>query len=530
MNKKMIAGLWAVALSLAGNAVAHESEAMKTVGRAIEAMGGYKLANIRAVMLKGQGRHFEPQQSLVPDGDAVLSGASAFVTSIDLVGGRARTEWERNLTTPVARVYKYSEVITPEAGLVNGIDSSGRTKQSRDSNPPQHTMSGQRLAVMLRELQRSSPQLLIAMRADPHSLKMLADELVAGKRLTAVEYKTGTDRFVVMFDQASGLPARIRTIDTDQAWGDINFDLILSDWRDVGGAKFSFHQIYTANDRIILHQTLDDVVLNPALAKDLFDIPAAMRAGAQPPSLHDVEYQWIFRRILAGGLLDTNELGFDPRMGGLRLEEIVPGVHHVVGGNPNNLVVEMKDHVVVFDAPNNETHTAASLAVIKAKFPHKPVKALVLTHHHMDHANGARGYGAAGATIYAGAGNGAYLRRMMTAPHNVRKDALSKRPRAVNVVEVADKRVLSDGQRTIELYRIANGHAEGMLIGFIPEAKLGYVTDLWAPGRDTEFGTARQRALVDAVEKAGIRPERFAGGHGAVASYADFAAKVRGAK
>ena len=65
-------------------------------------------------------------------------------------------------------------------------------------------------------------------------------------------------------------------------------------------------------------QTLDEVALNPVLAKDLFEIPAALRAGAQPPVLHDVEYQWIFRRMLAGGLLDTNELGFDPRMGGLR--------------------------------------------------------------------------------------------------------------------------------------------------------------------------------------------------------------------
>ena len=142
----------------------------------------------------------------------------------------------------------------------------------------------------------------------------------------------------------------------------------------------------------------------------------------------------------------------------------------------------------------------------------------------------ARGFGAAGAKIYVGAGNGAYLRNMMTSPHNVRKDSLAKKPRSVEVIEVADKTVLGDGTRSIELYRIANGHAEGMLIAYLPDVKLGYVTDLWAPGRDTEFGTARQRALVDAVEKAGIRPERFAGGHGSVASYPEFAAKVKAAK
>jgi glyoxylase-like metal-dependent hydrolase (beta-lactamase superfamily II) len=530
MIKQWCAAVLAACGLLAVPAGAHDSSAMHTVGRAIEALGGYRLANVRAVTIRGQNSHYEPQQSLRPDGEAVPSGTSAFTTTIDLVNSRARTEWERNLTTPTVRVYKFSEVVTPEAGYVKGIDSSGRNKQSRDSNPPQHTMSGQRLAVMLRELQRGSPHLLIAMRADPHSLKRLPDEFAAGKRLTAVEYKTEAARFVVMFDQASGLPARVRTIDTDQAWGDINFDLILSDWREVGGAKFAFHQIYTANERVVLHQTLSEVSLNPSLAKDLFEIPAQLRAGAQPPSLHDVEYQWIFRRMLAGGLFDTNELGFDPQTGGLRLEVIAPGVHHVVGGNPNNMVVEMKDHLVVFDAPNNETHTTATLAVLRAAFPRKPVKALVLTHHHMDHANGARGFGAAGAKIYVGAGNGEYIRRMMTSPHNVRKDALAKQPRAVEVIEVKDKLVLGDGTRSVELYRIANTHAEGMLIGYLPEAKLGYVTDLWAPGRDSEFGTERQRALVDAVEKAGIRPERFAGGHGGVASYVEFAGKVRGAK
>ena len=530
MNRYGFVALMAAACMIAGDAFAHDSDAMATVGRAIEALGGYKLANIRAVTIKGQGRHFEPQQSRVPDGEAIPSGASTFATTIDLASGRARTEWERNLLTPVARVYRYTEIVTPEAGYVNGIDSSGRTVQSRNSNPPQHTMSGQRLAVTLRELQRASPQLLIAMRADPHALKSLPDEIAAGQRLTAVEYKTAEDRFVVLFDQTTGLPARVRTVDTDQAWGDINFDLILSEWRDVGGAKFSFQQIYTANERVVLHQTIDEIIVNPPLAKDLFELPVALRAAAQPPATHDVEYQWVFRRMMAGGLLDTNEMGFDPRAGGLKYVEIAPGIGQVVGGNPNNLVVEMKDYLVVFDAPNNETHTAATLAVARAKYPSKPVKVLVLTHHHMDHANGTRGFAAAGAKIIVGAGDGAYIRQMINSPHNVRKDALAKKPRAVEVVEVADKMVLSDGTRTIELYRIANGHAEGMLIGYLPDAKLGYVTDLWAPGRDSVFGTERQRALIDAVDKAGIKPERFAGGHGAVASYPEFAEKVRAAK
>ena len=527
-------GGWAVLTAmigmLAGSALAHEESAMATVGRAIEAMGGYRLANVRVVTVKGTSRHFEPQQSWRPDGEAVPSGSSSFVLTRDLVNGLARIEWKRDLTTPVARTYTYTEVVTPAGGWVEGIDSSGRTRQSREAKPPQHAMSGQRLAVMLRELQRASPQLLIEMRADPHALKALPAVFAGGKRLDAVRYDAESSRFDVLFDPQTHLPARVRSVDTDQAWGDIDFDLILSDWREVGGAKFSFQQIYTSNGRVVALQTVDEVLLNPALAKDAFTPPAVLRASLQPQARHDVEYQWVFRRMLAGGLLDTEPLGYDPRDGGLRLVELAPGVHHVVGGNPNNLVVEMRDHLVVFDAPNGEAHTHASLAAIAAKYPHKPVKVLVLTHHHMDHASGARGYGAAGAKIVVGKGVGDYIRHMMKAPHIVRSDALAKKPRPVEVVEVEDKLVLADGSRTIELYRIDNSHAEGMLIGYLPELKLGYVTDLWAPGRDAVFGTERQRSLITAVDKAGIKPERFAGGHGAVASYPEFAEKVRAAK
>jgi glyoxylase-like metal-dependent hydrolase (beta-lactamase superfamily II) len=54
----------------------------------------------------------------------------------------------------------------------------------------------------------------------------------------------------------------------------------------------------------------------------------------------------------------------------------------------------MKDHLVVFDAPIGDGHSATVLGLLRAKYPNKPVKFLVLTHHHMDHAGGLRAYAA----------------------------------------------------------------------------------------------------------------------------------------
>jgi hypothetical protein len=64
-----------------------------------------------------------------------------------------------------------------------------------------------------------------------------------------------------------------------------------------------------------------------------------------------------------------------------------------------------------------------------------------------------------------------------------------------------------------------------MLIRYIPDARLGFCTDLWIPGRDQlgDKPTPGQADLV-AVKKLGLKPERFAGGHGTVDSYAERAA------
>ena len=501
----------------------NSSDAMDRVDRGLAAMGGAdKVAGLQSFLAKGTARHWEPEQSIKADGEMRLAGDSTFVLTRDLSKDAAVTEWDRNFVYPSTREYKFREIVTKNAGYVDGIDSTGRTKRDMESNPPRHAMSGVRLAAAQRELRRTSPILLAEMKAHPGDIE--ADEIAVGQgRMPAVRYQAGDTPFFVTFDPSTGLPARIRTVDADNIHGDSNYDLVLSDYRDVSGVKIAHTQSYQLNGKEVIHVQYQEARTDAALPQEAVAVPADLQAP--PPARGNVPYQWVIRRQFIGTYLDSDAVTHDSQGGGLKLTELAPGVLHVSGGSHNSFIVEMADHLVVFDAPVGEAQSRFTLDALKAKYPGKPVKLLVLSHHHMDHTGGARTFVAQGADVLVGKGNGAHFAKVFAAPHKVDGDSLDKSPRKPAIEEIADRKVLDDGKRKIEILRVDNPHADGMLIGYVPDAKLGFVVDLWSPGRDKlgDKATPAQQAVVAAVPRLSSTPERFAGGHGTVADYAPLA-------
>jgi len=88
------------------------------------------------------------------------------------------------------------------------------------------------------------------------------------------------------------------------------------------------------------------------------------------------------------------------------------------------------------------------------------------------------------------------------------------------VIEVDGKWSVNDGGREVDAYAVDNPHAEDYLIAYVHDAKLDVVTDLYVPGAPVP-SNAMVAALVKGVDKWGIKPERFAGGHGSTGPYAD---------
>ena len=523
-----------LAVSLAVSMVVAACASMQTGGRdlvtkAVSAQGGADaLAGVKTISYKATVRQWEPEQSATAGGEMRLANDSTVVTVVDVAKGTTRSDWVRNFQYPAPRTFTFSEIVAPEAGYVVGIDSNGRTKQSREANPPAHSMSSLRLATAQRELLAASPLLALELSQNPERVTGASSVTVGGVSHPAVDYRAGGHTLTVLFDPATGLPARVRALDYDNIWGDVTWDLVLADWQTVGTTRIATSRKYEMNGRVVIDMKLSDVTLNTPIAADRLAIPAPFLATARRAAAAGVPYQWVIRRQFIGTYLDSDQPSYDPQSSpGLKLEELAPGIQHVVGGSHNSLIVEMKDHLIVFDAPVSDWQSTWTISAARGKYVRKPVKYLVLTHHHMDHAGGIRAYADAGATIVTGQGTAAHFKRVLAAPFTrnpvLSQSDLTRTP----IVEVMGKHVLSDGTRQVEMHVLdPNPHADGLLIGYVPDAKIGFVTDIWSPGAGPlpDKLNPALAALVAGVKKAGIAPAKFAGGHGGAADYAPLAA------
>ena len=487
------------------------------------------------LIVKGTVQAWDPGESeSVADPYKPGWGTSTYTESYDRSRDLYRIEWVRPRANGGMR--EYTEIFTPEysasgeqmGGYVVGIDVNGAQpmRAVMIQGKPAHQMSGKRLTAELRELERFT--VLLDMHEHPERVSEIADQRANGKTYKAAQYRADHGTFIVLFDPATHLPAVVRTRDWEVHYGDTDYDATLSDWRDIGmGIKIPFHRLITANGIKIFDETLDNVRLNPQIPVDAFTVPTALRRNAPAAApTGQVPYQWILRRMGNGFYLDSDALYTDDG-GSLKLVDIAPNISMVQGGSHNTIIVATDSYLVTFDAPADDGMSNKVLEMAAAKYPGKPLRYVVLTHHHIDHTGGLRALSAAGATIVVGKGNGAFFRKMLSAPAGLNLYPIKGKVEP-KVIEAGDKWSVTDGGREIDAYALPTAHASGYLIPYIPDAKLGWVTDLWNPGAPVTMSNPNLVDIVNGVKKMGIAPERFAGGHGAVGNYADVVKAVGG--
>ena len=176
------------------------------------------------------------------------------------------------------------------------------------------------------------------------------------------------------------------------------------------------------------------------------------------------------------------------------MEELGAGLYRVrnlrSGFHP--LVVEFDDFVAVVDAPTGyplmleippgdvapgptPDWLSQVLADLVAESLSKPIRHVVLTHLHNDHAGGAPALVEPGVTVYASPGDTAGVRTMLaTGADGAVVEAVSTSAR------------ITDGSRTMDVIQIGpNPHTHEMLVAYVHDPETLFVSDL-VPGTTLE--------------------------------------------
>jgi len=276
---------------------------------------------------------------------------------------------------------------------------------------------------------------------------------------------------------------RVETWLGENIMGDMHIVTTYSGWKDFGGAMAPAKIVQTRGDWPFFEVTVTSAKLNPPDLASIAPAPA-------PPAGR------------GGGPGGPGGPGGAPAMM-VTTEKLGEGLYRLTTGpgSYDSVVVEFRDHVMMLEAGQSEARGLAYIAETKKLFPNKPIRYVMNTHPHSDHTGGLPALVAEGATIITQKNNEEFLNKALNTPRTLLNDTLAKNPKKASVEAVGEKKVYSDGTRTVEMYHIYPApHSNGLMVAYIPKEKILFQGDfsLPAPGQP---GNDHVKALVPALEK-----------------------------
>jgi glyoxylase-like metal-dependent hydrolase (beta-lactamase superfamily II) len=305
-------------------------------------------------------------------------------------------------------------------------------------------------------------------------------------------------KFAILIDPVTKLPARIHRIIYHPVLGDVLLATQLSEWKRVDGVMLPMRIRQRLDSRWLLS---DMRFTSTRMNAEVGDLVA-------PTSVRSVT-------AVAAPINVTGQV-------------VAPGVWYLAGQTHHSVVIEMRDHLLLVEAPQSDERTIAVMQRARTLGNGKPLRAVIATHHHFDHIGGLRAAMAEGLTVITQAKNTAFFEQLARRQHTIVTDALARTPRAARVEGVATKRVLTDSVRTVEIHHVVgNPHSESMLMVYLPAEKLLIEADAYNP--PAADATAPPRApfaanLVENIDRLGLQVEYVVPLHGRIVPIGDLRA------
>jgi phosphoglycerate dehydrogenase-like enzyme/glyoxylase-like metal-dependent hydrolase (beta-lactamase superfamily II) len=226
--------------------------------------------------------------------------------------------------------------------------------------------------------------------------------------------------------------------------------------------------------------------------------------------------RWLAVSVLLGlaGAVQAQDL---PKMKFNEVKEIAPGVFFRYSdirvpfdiktfGGSNNIWIVFEDYVMVYDA--NFPKEAGDVVAAIRKTTDKPIRYVVDSHHHGDHAYGNAVFAKEGATVIASANTARLLR--VNGPKEFEEAGKGKDGRKDirdSFLKVPDlffdeKLVFEDKKQRVELYFFGHAHTAGDAFLYMPRHKILCTGDACTNGPFNYVGHGDSASWIRVMERA----------------------------
>ena len=379
----------------------------------------------------GNGTFFSLGQSTSPAAPWPRSFVKSMTRVYDFTAGAMRDDW--------VRMAAETQTVGPEQQAVNVV-----------SGDHAWNVAGKDIVPRLWEVNDRAHQIVIS----PHGILRAAfannagvtKKTIDGRQMTVISFTDRGKHKVVAYANDQNAVERVESWYGHPVVGDIKVATYYGPYRDFAGVKFPSKIIQYQDDKPTLDLTVTAVRANPPVD---IEVPANVRNDPVP----------------------------------VKSDKAADGVWYITGGSHHSALIEMKDYLIVVEAPFGEQRSIAVMAEVKKLVPNKPIRYLVNTHHHFDHASGIRTYAAEGITIVTHELNRPYFERAAANSWNLAPDRLAKSKKKPVFQAMGDNMVLTDGARSVELYQVGgNAHHDGIIMAYLRKEKILIEADVFTPG------------------------------------------------
>ena len=293
---------------------------------------------------------------------------------------------------------------------------------------------------------------LKAALANQPSIRLRRD----GERMLSAISFTVPGRFsATALISPEGMVEKIESTQPNPVLGDTASVITFSDYKVFNGVKFPLRIQQEMGGHPVLDLAVTEVKTNELVA---IEVPALVSAATE--------------RVV--------------------VEKAADGVWFIAGGSHNSVAIEMKDHMILVEAPLYDGRSGPVLEEVKKLGNGKPIRYAINSHHHFDHSGGLRMAASQGAIVVSSELAKPFFEQAFANPNRINPDALQQSGKSATVLGVAGNRVFTDGERNVEVHLIdGNVHAQGFMMVYLPKEKILIQADAYTPGPPNAAAPAR---------------------------------------